>query len=38
MLRYFMPKQKTKNFVIAEMEYDIGGGDVGTGFTGNKHE
>lgn len=24
MLRYFMHKQEAKNFVIAEMEYDIG--------------
>lgn len=36
MLRYFMHKQKTKNFVMAEMEYDIRDEDVGTGFTGNK--
>ena len=33
-----MTKQKTKNFVIAEMEYDIRSGDVSTGFIGNKHE
>lgn len=33
-----MTKQKTKNFVIAEMEYDIGDGDVSTGFIGNKHK
>ena len=37
MLRYFMHKQEAKNIVITEIEYDIGGEDVGTGLTGNKH-
>ena len=32
-----MHKQEAKNFVITEIEYDIGGEDVGTGLTGNKH-